>query len=97
MIFNPKSGSLLPKRPIFTNIALADEINRAPAKVQSALWKPWPKNKLPLVMKPIDWKSRFWYWHSEPVRAGGTYALLEAQMDRFMFKIIVNYPESLMN
>jgi len=62
-IYNPKSGEFSIKQgPIFTNLLLADEINRSPAKVQSALLEVWPKNKLPLPMRALKLMSHFWLW-----------------------------------
>lgn len=95
MIFNPKSGEFAPKKgPIFTNIALADEINRAPAKVQSALLEAMAEKQVTIGDETYRLEKPFLVLATQnPLEQEGTYALPEAQMDRFMFKIIVNYPE----
>lgn len=94
MIFNPKSGEFAPKKgPIFTNIALADEINRAPAKVQSALLEAMAEKQVTIGDETYKLDKPFLVLATQnPVEQEGTYPLPEAQMDRFMFKIVVHYP-----
>jgi MoxR-like ATPase len=94
MIFNPKTGEFSPKTgPIFTNILLADEINRAPAKVQSALLECMAEKQVTIGDKTYKLENPFLVLATQnPLEQEGTYPLPEAQMDRFMFKIIVNYP-----
>ena len=94
MIFNPKSGDFTPKMgPIFTNILLADEINRAPAKVQSALLECMAEKQVTIGDTTYKLQSPFLVLATQnPLEQEGTYPLPEAQMDRFMFKILVNYP-----
>ena len=95
MIFNPKSGEFAPKQgPIFTNIVLADEINRAPAKVQSALLEAMAEKQVTIgdVTYPLE-RPFLVLATQNPLEQEGTYPLPEAQMDRFMFKIVVTYPK----
>lgn len=94
MIFNPKSGEFAPKKgPIFTNIVLADEINRAPAKVQSALLEAMAEKQVTIGETTYLLAKPFLVLATQnPLEQEGTYPLPEAQMDRFMFKIVVTYP-----
>lgn len=94
MIFNPKSGDFAPKKgPIFTNIVLADEINRAPAKVQSALLEAMAERQVTIGDTTYKLEVPFLVLATQnPLEQEGTYPLPEAQMDRFMFKILVDYP-----
>ena len=94
MIFNPKSGEFTPKKgPIFTNIVLADEINRAPAKVQSALLEAMAEKQVTIGDVSYKLETPFLVLATQnPLEQEGTYPLPEAQMDRFMFKIDVDYP-----
>jgi len=94
MIFNPKSGEFTPKKgPIFTNILLADEINRAPAKVQSALLESMAEKQVTIGDTTYTLEKPFLVLATQnPLEQEGTYPLPEAQMDRFMFKILVDYP-----
>lgn len=94
MIFNPKSGEFSPKKgPIFTQILLADEINRAPAKVQSALLESMAERQVTIGEKTYKLDNPFLVLATQnPIEQEGTYNLPEAQMDRFMFKVIVGYP-----
>ncbi len=95
MIFNPKSGEFAPKRgPVFTNIVLADEINRAPAKVQSALLEAMAEKQVTIGDTTYPLEKPFLVLATQnPLEQEGTYPLPEAQMDRFMFKINVSYPK----
>jgi MoxR-like ATPase len=94
MIFNPKTGEFAPKQgPIFTNIVLADEINRAPAKVQSALLEAMAEKQVTIGETTYKLETPFLVLATQnPIEQEGTYPLPEAQMDRFMFKINVGYP-----
>lgn len=94
MIFNPKSGDFSAKKgPIFTNIVLADEINRAPAKVQSALLEAMAEKQVTIGETSYKLERPFLVLATQnPLEQEGTYPLPEAQMDRFMFKIHVDYP-----
>lgn len=94
MIFNPKTGDFAPKQgPIFSNIVLADEINRAPAKVQSALLEAMAEKQVTIGDTTYKLETPFLVLATQnPLEQEGTYPLPEAQMDRFMFKILVTYP-----
>jgi MoxR-like ATPase len=94
MIFNPKSGDFSVKKgPIFSNIVLADEINRAPAKVQSALLEAMAEKQVTIGEESYKLDHPFLVLATQnPLEQEGTYPLPEAQMDRFMFKINVTYP-----
>lgn len=94
MIFNPKTGEFNPRKgPVFTNIVLADEINRAPAKVQSALLEAMAEKQVTIGEQSYRLERPFLVLATQnPLEQEGTYPLPEAQMDRFMFKINVVYP-----
>ena len=94
MIFNPKSGEFTAKKgPVFSNIVLADEINRAPAKVQSALLEAMAEKQVTIGEQSYKLDNPFLVLATQnPLEQEGTYPLPEAQMDRFMFKINVSYP-----
>ncbi len=94
MIFNPKTGDFSAKKgPIFSNIVLADEINRAPAKVQSALLEAMAEKQVTIGDQSYKLDHPFLVLATQnPLEQEGTYPLPEAQMDRFMFKINVTYP-----
>lgn len=94
MIFNPKSGEFVPRKgPIFTNIVLADEVNRAPAKVQSAMLEAMAEKQVTIGDTSYRLENPFLVLATQnPLEQEGTYPLPEAQMDRFMFKIDVGYP-----
>ncbi len=94
MIFNPKTGEFAPKKgPVFTNIVLADEINRAPAKVQSALLEAMAEKQVTIGETSYPLDHPFLVLATQnPLEQEGTYPLPEAQMDRFLFKVIVTYP-----
>lgn len=94
MIFNPKSGEFTVKKgPVFANIVLADEINRAPAKVQSALLEAMAERQVTIGEESYRLDHPFLVLATQnPLEQEGTYPLPEAQMDRFMFKINVTYP-----
>ena len=94
MIFNPKSGEFSAKKgPVFANIVLADEVNRAPAKVQSALLEAMAEKQVTIGDTTYPLPKPFLVLATQnPLEQEGTYPLPEAQMDRFMFKIEVVYP-----
>ncbi len=94
MIFHPSAQEFTPKKgPVFTNILLADEINRAPAKVQSALLEAMEEKQVSLGDKSYSLPSPFLVLATQnPIEQEGTYNLPEAQRDRFLFKIKVDYP-----
>ncbi len=94
MIFNPKTGEFTPKKgPVFSNIVLADEINRAPAKVQSALLESMAEKQVTIGDTTYKLDDPFLVMATQnPIEQEGTYPLPEAQMDRFLFKVIVGYP-----
>jgi MoxR-like ATPase len=94
MIFNQKDGRFIPKKgPIFSNIILADEINRAPSKVQSALLEVMQERQVTLgdTTFPVD-EPFLVLATQNPIEQEGTYPLPEAQVDRFMMKLFVGYP-----
>ena len=94
MIFNQKTGEFTPKKgPIFSNLILADEINRAPAKVQSALLEAMGEHQVTIGEQTYHLEDPFIVLATQnPIEQEGTYPLPEAQLDRFMFKIKVTYP-----
>ncbi len=95
LVFNPKSGEFTPKKgPVFTNIVLADEINRAPAKVQSALLEAMAEKQVTIGDTTYKLDKPFLVLATQnPLEQEGTYPLPEAQLDRFMFKLMVTYPQ----
>jgi MoxR-like ATPase len=94
MIYNPRDGSFHTKHgPIFSNFILADEINRAPAKVQSALLEAMQERQVTLGDDTYELPQPFLVMATQnPLEQEGTYPLPEAQVDRFMLKVIVDYP-----
>jgi MoxR-like ATPase len=95
MIFNPRDGSFHPRKgPIFANILLADEINRAPAKVQSALLEAMQERQVTIGDTSYRLDEPFLVLATQnPIEQEGTYPLPEAQIDRFMLKLKVDYPD----
>jgi MoxR-like ATPase len=93
-IYNPRDGTFNPKLgPIFANFVLADEINRAPAKVQSALLEAMQERQVTLGETTYVLPEPFLVMATQnPIEQEGTYPLPEAQVDRFMLKIVVTYP-----
>lgn len=93
-IYNPKEGTFsVNKGPIFTNILLADEINRAPAKVQSALLEVMQEKQATIGGAPYQTGKPFLVLATQnPIEHEGTYPLPEAQTDRFMMKVKIDYP-----
>jgi len=95
LIYSPKDGSFSTKKgPVFTNILMADEINRAPAKVQSALLEAMQERQVTLGDETHRLPEPFLVLATQnPIEQEGTYPLPEAQVDRFMLKVQVDYPE----
>jgi len=93
-IFDPKTSEFkIKKGPIFTNLLLADEINRAPAKVQTALLEAMQEKQVTISGVTFNLPELFLVMATQnPIEHEGTYNLPEAQLDRFMFKINLNYP-----
>ena len=94
LIYDPKNGTFTPKKgPVFANLLLADEINRAPAKVQSALLEAMQERRVTLGDETYGLPSPFLVLATQnPIEQEGTYPLPEAQVDRFLFKCIVTTP-----
>jgi len=94
LIFNPQTNEFTPKLgPVFSNLILADEINRAPAKVQSALLEAMQERQVTIGDTTYRLPDPFLVLATQnPIDQEGTYQLPEAQMDRFLFKVIVDYP-----
>src|SRR4051795_2023851 len=94
LIYSPQDGKYhATKGPVFANFVLADEINRAPAKVQSALLEAMQERQVTLGGETMPLPSPFLVLATEnPIDQEGTYPLPEAQVDRFMFKVVIGYP-----
>lgn len=94
LIFNPKTHDFETKKgPIFANLVLADEINRAPAKVQAALLEAMQEQQVTIGAHTFALDKPFLVLATQnPLEQEGTYRLPEAQVDRFMFKVLVHYP-----
>src|ERR671935_223691 len=94
MVYNQKTGDFIVQRgPIFGNIILADEINRAPAKVQSALLEAMQEKQVTIGGETFPLDEPFLVLATQnPIEQEGTYPLPEAQVDRFMLKLLVTYP-----
>jgi MoxR-like ATPase len=94
LIYNPKTGDFTTRKgPIFANIILADEINRAPAKVQSALLEAMQERQITIGDQSFSLDDPFMVLATQnPIEQEGTYPLPEAQIDRFMFKLLITYP-----
>ena len=97
LVYNPKDGQFTTKKgPIFANVILADEINRAPAKVQSALLEAMQERQVTIGDKTFLLDEPFMVLATQnPIEQEGTYPLPEAQVDRFMLKLRVNYPSKI--
>ncbi len=95
MIVNPKTSEFLTRKgPIFTNLLLADEINRAPAKVQSALLESMQELQVTIGDNSHKLDKPFMVMATQnPIEQEGTYPLPEAQIDRFLLKVLITYPE----
>ena len=94
LVFNPRDGEFTVRRgPIFANVVLADEINRAPAKVQSALLEAMQERHVSIGGETLPLPDPFLVLATQnPIEHEGTYPLPEAQLDRFMLKVLVDYP-----
>ncbi len=94
MIYNPEERQFTAKKgPVFANLILADEINRAPAKVQSALLEAMQERQVTLGECSYPLPNPFLVLATQnPIEQEGTYQLPEAQLDRFLFKVVVDYP-----
>ncbi|HTO14855.1 MAG TPA: MoxR family ATPase [Edaphocola sp.] len=95
LIYNPKEHSFeIKKGPIFANFVLADEINRAPAKVQSALLEAMQEKQVTIGTQTFPLEEPFLVMATQnPIEQEGTYALPEAQVDRFLLKVVIDYPK----
>jgi MoxR-like ATPase len=93
-IYNPRSGEFsIKKGPVFANVVLADEINRAPAKVQSALLEAMQEKQVTIGEATYPLPQPFLVLATQnPLEQEGTYPLPEAQLDRFMLKVLIDYP-----
>jgi MoxR-like ATPase len=94
LVYNPQTGAFTPRKgPVFANIVLADEINRAPAKVQSALLEAMQERQVTIGEETHKLPSPFLVLATQnPIEQEGTYPLPEAQVDRFMLKLTIGYP-----
>jgi len=94
MIYNPKDMEFYPRKgPVFANVILADEINRSPAKVQSALLEAMQERQVTIGNQTFPLQEPFMVLATQnPIEHEGTYLLPEAQVDRFMMKVLVDYP-----
>jgi MoxR-like ATPase len=94
-IYNPNSGQFTTEQgPIFSHFILADEINRAPAKVQSALLEAMQEQQVTIGRETFQLNSPFLVMATQnPIESEGTFNLPEAQLDRFLFKLLVHYPQ----
>ena len=94
-IYSPKKESFsIKKGPIFSNFILADEINRAPAKVQSALLEAMQERQITIGDETFKLDDPFLVMATQnPIEQEGTYPLPEAQVDRFMLKVVIDYPK----
>jgi len=94
MVYRQQTGEFLPRKgPIFTNVVLADEINRAPAKVQSAMLEAMEERQVTIGDFSYPLPDPFFVMATQnPIEQEGTYPLPEAELDRFMMKLLVHYP-----
>jgi MoxR-like ATPase len=95
LVYNPSDGGFVTRKgPIFAHLVLADEINRAPAKVQSALLEAMQERQVTIGDATFALPEPFMVMATQnPIEQEGTYPLPEAQVDRFMLKVVVGYPE----
>ena len=95
LIYDTRTGEFTPRRgPVFANIVLADEVNRAPAKVQSALLEAMQERQVTIGDHCFPLPAPFHVLATQnPIEQEGTYPLPEAQLDRFLFKLVLDYPE----
>src|ERR1700722_4936629 len=96
LIYNPREGAFSTRKgPIFANLILADEINRAPSKVQSALLEAMQEHQVTIGDQSFTLEEPFLVLATQnPIEQEGTYPLPEAQVDRFMLKVVVDYPST---
>ena len=96
LIYNPREGAFSTRKgPIFANLILADEINRAPSKVQSALLEAMQEHQVTIGDESFTLDEPFLVLATQnPIEQEGTYPLPEAQVDRFMLKVVVGYPST---
>ena len=96
MIYRQQTGEFVPRKgPVFTNIILADEVNRAPAKVQSALLESMEERQVTIGDTTYELPEPFFVLATQnPIEQEGTYPLPEAQLDRFILKLSIDYPTS---
>jgi MoxR-like ATPase len=96
LIYNPREGAFSTRKgPIFANLILADEINRAPSKVQSALLEAMQEHQVTIGDESFALEEPFLVLATQnPIEQEGTYPLPEAQVDRFMLKVVVSYPST---
>src|SRR5258708_5971646 len=96
MIYNPREGIFSTRKgPIFANLILADEINRAPSKVQSALLEAMQEHQVTIGEESFVLEEPFLVLATQnPIEQEGTYPLPDAQVDRFMLKVVVDYPST---
>ena len=93
--YHPDEGFQIVKGPIFANFIIADEINRAPPKTQSALIEAMQEGQVTIGKKTFELPSPFFVMANQnPIETEGVYILPEAQIDRFLFKIIIDYPDA---
>jgi MoxR-like ATPase len=93
MSYSPEKGFTVEKGPVFTNFILADEINRSPPKTQSALLEAMQEHEVTIAKKTYNLPEPFFVMATEnPVENSGVYTLPEAQVDRFLFKLLIGYP-----
>jgi MoxR-like ATPase len=97
LIYNPREGAFSTRKgPIFANLILADEINRAPSKVQSALLEAMQEHQVTIGDESFSLDEPFLVLATQnPIEQEGTYPLPEAQVDRFMLKVVVDYPSTI--
>jgi len=95
MSYTPKKGFEVLKGPVFANFVLADEINRSPPKTQSALLEAMQERAVTISRETYDLPNPFFVMATEnPLEVSGVYSLPEAQIDRFLFKLLIDYPKS---
>lgn len=94
MSYSPETGFKIEKGPVFTNFVLADEINRSPPKTQSALLEAMQEKEVSIAKETYELPKPFFVMATEnPLENSGVYILPEAQVDRFLFKLLIDYPE----
>ncbi len=94
MSYTPEKGFKVEKGPVFTNFVLADEINRSPPKTQSALLEAMQEKEVTIAKETHELPTPFFVMATEnPVENSGVYTLPEAQVDRFLFKLLIDYPK----